>query len=226
MCKLKLAVVHAVWLTLLFASGCIVSDQLTTFTVHPDGSADLVALRSNIRSTQRGEKAEKEMEKYRAKFNERSESEMARIVESDGEIVAAGWVREQVPSANYLHARFPNAAALEKFGTTRDAEGKPDITTHFESKGRTRRLTVRFADSGTNDVEEAAPADVQQLRQKMADGISEIRIAVTGGSITSERGFTVAQDKQSALPDFTEMAELFRKSDGEVELFLEWEVTE
>ena len=58
----------------------------------------------------------------------------------------------------------------------------------------------------------------------LADGISETRVAVTSGSITTARGFTVARDKQSALLNTSAINEVLRTG-GKAELYLEWEVT-
>ena len=45
-------------LLLLLVNGCVIGDELTTFTMNPDGSADLVVFRSNLHSTEKGEKGE------------------------------------------------------------------------------------------------------------------------------------------------------------------------
>jgi hypothetical protein len=45
------------------------------------------------------------------------------------------------------------------------------------------------------------------------------------GTITASRGFTVASDKASALLDVREILQLLRNQ-SDVEIFLEWEVTE
>jgi hypothetical protein len=70
---------------------------------------------------------------------------------------------------------------------------------------------------------EAEPA-VPDARQTMANGLSETRIAVTGGSIVDARGFVVAADKQSALLDQKEIEELLRDARGQFEIFLVWEL--
>lgn len=41
--------------TVVFLIGCIVSDELTTLTIRPDGSADWIRFQSHIRSTIKGE---------------------------------------------------------------------------------------------------------------------------------------------------------------------------
>ena len=70
---------------------------------------------------------------------------------------------------------------------------------------------------------EAEPA-VGDVRQTMANGLSETRIAVTGGAIVEARGFVVATDKQSALLDPKEIEALLRDARGQFELFLAWEL--
>lgn len=208
-----------------FLGGCIVSDQLTTLTIHPDGSADYVLFRSNLRSTEKREKAEKELADYKAKFDARTEDEFVRVRDCGGKIVQATWVRSEPPFSNIIHAQFPDASALEKFGSAKHEDGGPLITTKFHRDGTRRKLTARITvppDSIKEPVEQ--PAKVPS-KQAWANGISETRIAVASGSIVAERGFTVANDKQSALLDGDEIEQLLRKGNGTVELFLEWEVT-
>jgi hypothetical protein len=202
--------------------GCLVSDQLTTLTINPDGSADLILFRSNLRSTQQGETGDRELAEYKARFDSREDQDLQQITEAGGQILESSWVRSEAPPANIVHAGLPTAAALEKYGTT-GSDGALATATRFLRDGSRRRLSIRIT-SSLSDEELARPAaDAAQLKQQMADGISEIRIAVAGGAITASRGFTVAGDKQSALLDVDEIFRMLRDQ-SEVELFLEWEV--
>jgi hypothetical protein len=54
--------VTAAAMTLL--AGCIVSDEVTTVTIRPDGSADLIKFNSNIRSGEEGSKGDEELRQY------------------------------------------------------------------------------------------------------------------------------------------------------------------
>jgi hypothetical protein len=45
----------------LLLVGCIVGDELTTITIHPDGSAQMVTFRINLRSTQSGQDGQREL---------------------------------------------------------------------------------------------------------------------------------------------------------------------
>ena len=80
---------YAVLLPLFLVGGCVVGDQLTTITIHPDGSADLVEFRSKSHSTEKGDKAAKELAHYKASFETRADGDFARIREAGGEAVEA-----------------------------------------------------------------------------------------------------------------------------------------
>ena len=210
-------------LPLLVLAGCIIGDELTTVTVHPDGSAELVIFRSNLHSTEAGEKADKEVADYKATFDTESDDDRARIREAGGSIITAKWIRAEPPLSNLLHARFPNASALEKFWTVDSEDGHSQIVTRFHSDGRQRKLTFHV----TIPVDQSSSpeaVDAQQLQQTQANGISVTRISVTEGAITGARGFIVASDRQSAVLNSTEVSEAIREGQGTAELFLEWEV--
>ncbi|MGE5195102.1 MAG: hypothetical protein ACM3U2_21620 [Deltaproteobacteria bacterium] len=207
---------------ILFAGGCVVGDELTTFTLNSDGSADLVVFRSNLHSTENAELREKELAEYKANFDAQADGDFRRIRDAGGQIMLTSWVRAQAPFSNVVHARFPDTAALEKYWTLKDKEDRPLITTQFQKNGTRHRLTFRITVPEENE-QAPASADVNQLRQALANGISETRFAVTEGAITTARGFTVAGDRQSALLNSAEISDLIRKGKGKAELWLEWE---
>jgi hypothetical protein len=210
----------ALFFLLVLVGGCVVGDQLTTFTIHPDGSADFVVFRSNLRSTEKGGKAAKELAEYKARFDGRTEGELTRVVEAGGTLVDASWVREQVPLSSLVHARFPDAAALEKFLTMKNEDGSFLVKTRFQNEGARRSLSFHISlakgESGS------PPTTAEQVRQSLANAISETRIALSAGTITAARGFIVAGDKQSALLDSRAIDEIIRTT-GKGELYLEWE---
>lgn len=215
----------ATYIIAAFLGGCIVSDQLTTLTIHPDGSADFVLFRSNLRSTEKGAKAEKELADYKDKFDARAEGEFVRIRDCGGKIIQAAWIRTEAPFSNVIHAHFSDASTLEKFGSTKNENGSPLITTQFHRDGARRKLTARITVPPDAIKEAAAPSAKEPIKQALANGLSETRIAIVSGSIVGELGFIVSSDKQSALLDSDEIEQLLRKGNGTTELFLEWEVT-
>lgn len=210
-------------LLILVASGCVVGDELTTFTLNSDGSADLVVFRSNLHSTEKGEKGEKELAEYRENFEKQSHDDFRRIRDARGEIVLTSWVRAQAPFSNVIHAHFPDTKSLEKFWTVKDENSRPLITTHFEKGDKRRRVTFQISVPDEKDEPPTPTTSAHQLRQALANAISETRFAVTEGTITTARGFTIAEDRQSVLMDANAISELIRAGKGEAELWLEWE---
>src|SRR5690242_19234991 len=160
---------------ILFAGGCVVGDELTTFTLNPDGSADLVVFRSNLHSTEKGEKGEKELAEYQANFDTQAKEEFSRIRDAGGQVMLTSWVRARAPFSNVVHAHFPDTAALEKYWTVKDEDKRPLITTRFQKDGARRRLTFRITVPEDNEQAPAASADINQFRQALANGISETR---------------------------------------------------
>lgn len=205
-------------------AGCIVSDRLTTITIQPDGSADLIRFESNIRSTESGEKGAQELQKFVEEFDARSNSDFARIAEAEGEIVEARWLRRDKPFANVVKARFPTAAALEKFGAIKNDKGEVIAPVQFTQNGNRRKISLLIPVPRDEQPETQAPPSHKQLREQQANGFSETRVAVAGGRIVASQGFVVAGDKRSCLLDVNQIAELLRSRPEQVELFIEWEL--
>ena len=207
----------------LILGGCIVRDELTTLTISPDGSADLVILRSNIRSTKSGAAAEEELANYRREFEAREEQQFSRIEDAGGEIVEASWIREHPPFSNFIHAHLPNAESLEHYGSLGGGEDNWSVTSRFHTDGSRRRLEIEITPPPDANPSGNPSSDAEELKQGLADGISETRIATVDGTITAAQGFTVASDKQSALLATRHIAAILDRNENGV-LFLEWEV--
>lgn len=206
-------------------TGCIVSDQLTTLTINPDGSGDVILFVSNIRSTQEGEKGTAEISDYHAAFDARTQDDLRHLSESGARIERASWLREQPPLAHIVHATFPDAASLEKFATVKDGEGNEMVKTRFSVSNTSRRLSFKVTikpDQIPPDPNSAN--DLKKQKLVRASGISETRLAFRNGKITDATGFLISEDKQSALLDLDEIFSLLRAGKGNAELFLEWEV--
>jgi hypothetical protein len=152
---------------------------------------------------------------------------MVRIQEAGGKILKASWIRQNAPLSHVIYAQLPDASSLEKFATSTNDDGSPQLTMQLQSRGVHRKLSLQITVRPDEiDPAQLSTTDVGQLRQRFADGVSETRIAVTGGSIVNARGFTVAGDKQSALLDLGEIAKILQTSGPKAELYLEWEVSQ
>ncbi len=221
------------WLWLLIVpfvagmGGCIVHDQFTTLTINPDGSGELILFRSNIRSTKKGSRAESEIAEYRASFDAQTQDDFKRICESGARLEMAMWVREQAPMAHVIRASIPDAASLEKLATLGDGGSPISITPKFTITDTHRRLALQLTARSDHIPPPISDADrLTQFNHARASGISEFRIAIPAGKIRDARGFTIAGDGQSALLDVDEISSLLRADDGDIEIFVQWEVSD
>lgn len=210
--------------TIALLAGCIVSDEVTTITIRPDGSAELVKFNSNIRSTEQGRKADEELRLYAEEFDARKSQGFVGIEQAGGRVLDTWWVRRDPPYSHIISASLPSATALEKWGTIEGEEGQLQLSTRFSQDGAKRRLSMLFLPPKDFKVADIASPSVKEARQKQANGISEIRVVVLGGEITASQGWTVASDKRSALIDLEGIAELLRTSPDWIEIFIEWDV--
>jgi hypothetical protein len=207
------------------AAGCIVQDDVTTITIRPDGSADLVTFNSNIRSTEPGSKGDDELRHYVEEFDAGKTQEIAAIARAGGTVLDTWWVRRELPYSNVMSARLPNAAALIKWGTIEGEEGQMRVTSHFAQDGDKRKLSMFALPPKDLKLDDIRSTSVKESRKRQANGISEIRVVVLHGEITASQGWTVATDKGSALLDLDEIAELLRTTPEHVEMFVEWKLT-
>lgn len=213
------AVIVSTWVT-----GCIVSDELTMLTIQPDGSADWIKIQSNIRSTESGEKGAQELKKFIDEFDARSNSDFVRVGEAGGEIVDARWIRREEPYATIVKAKFPTAAALERFGTIKNEQGEVIAPVRFTKEGNRRKISLVVPIPRDEQPTTQTTPSPKELREQQANGFSETRVAVAGGRIIASQGFVVASDKRSCLLDANQITELLRNRPEHVELFIEWEL--
>lgn len=218
---LLLSVVAAICLPV----SCIVSDQLTTLTILPDGSADWVRFQSSLRSTEEGEKGAEELRRFVEDFDAQRDADFVRIRESGGQILEARWVRRQEPYATLVVARLPSAKTLQDFCTLRNEKGETVIRTSFQEEGARRRLTFAVRLPKGDSPPAVRTSTEAEKRQEEANGISVTRLVVSGGRILDSRGFTVAGDRRSALINPIGIQAMLETGGGQADLFLEWQIT-
>ena len=208
-------------------AGCIVQDEFTTLTINADGSGDLIIFRSNIRSTKKGSRAETEMAEYRASFEAQTQDVFKRIRESGARLEMTLWVREQAPMAHVIRASIPDAASLEKLATLGDGGSPISITPKFTITDTHRRLALQLTVRSDHIPPPISDADrLTQFNHARASGISDFRIAISAGNIRDARGFTIAGDRQSVMLDIDEINSLLRSGNGDIEIFVQWEVSD
>lgn len=209
---------------MFLVAGCILNDELTTMVIRPDGSADWFCFRSNIRSSEKAQKGAQELLKVIEDFEARRGGDFDRIAQAGGEILDARWVRQEEPYSTVVTARFPTAAAVERFWTFKNDDGKVLVEGRFSIDHNRRRLSMTLPGTTDQASKENNPPSLQEIRQQQANGIAETRIVVADGEIVAAEGFVVANDKHSCLLDLQRIDELLRHASGKVELFIEWEI--
>ncbi len=216
------------WITvaasIALLGGCIVSDQITTIIIRPDGSADLIMVQSNIHSSEEGEKGAQELKRFVEEFDAHQDAEEQRIKRAGGTVVEARWLRREEPFANVLVAKLPGASALEAFCTIKEENGGTTLQSRFTASGKRRKFSAAVSLPKDEKPGEAR-STIRALREAQASGLSETRFVVPGGLIVDSRGFTVAADKRSALLEPDQILEMLKEARGKVEIFLEWELT-
>jgi hypothetical protein len=219
------AFLFAAAVALAMLAGCIVSDQVTTITILPDGSADWVRFQSNIRSSEAGAKGAEELKRFVEEFDARRDPDQLRIKEVGGEVLESRWLRKAEPHATLVVARLPSARALEDYATFKDDKGEVVARARFTQAEKRRRFSIEIPVPKEEKAKEAAPEpSIEDARKEQANGISETRIAVAGGRIVDSRGFTVAADGRSALLEPRRIEALLREAGEKLEIFLEWEI--
>ena len=194
----------------LLLSGCIVLDEVTTISVHPDGSASLLIYHSNVRSTEEDANAANELQRYAEDFDARRSDDFARIAQAGGEVVDARWLQREVPYSGVIVAKLPTATSLEKLFSI---EGKSDdlrLTTRYSTNGSRRKLTMVVLSPPDFKLPDNSARPQNESQQDKAHGFSETRIVVIGGKMLASKGWTVASDTRSALLSVDEIARLLR----------------
>src|SRR5574341_936084 len=154
--------------TLALFAGCIVSDQITTLIIRPDGSAELTRLQSNIRSSEAGAKGAEELKRFVEEFDARKDDDQKRIAEAGGTVLESRWLRREEPYANFLVARLPSASALMAFCTQKNDKGEAVLQTRFTENGKRRRLSVAISLPKEEKPGEPAKSTVRELREEQA----------------------------------------------------------
>jgi hypothetical protein len=100
---------------IVFLSGCLKSDERYSFYLNGDGSVQGVFVRTNIRSLQTGEKADKELAKYYKSFKDQSERMFVELKGAGAVVKESGFLRSQAPFTTVITADFSGMDTLAKF---------------------------------------------------------------------------------------------------------------
>jgi hypothetical protein len=221
--KTRLITICCGLVALLMATSCIVSDQVTTLIIKPDGSADVIVTRSNIHFRGNEQKRAEELKAFRNKFNNQEQWWFERIEGAGGRIEEARWIKKTEPMAHYIRGALPGRNELEQLLSLEQKDNKWNLTSDFRTDGSNRELLIRI--SPPKEKELSVPSDeAERMRQQLANRISHTRIAVVKGEITDATGFIVADDGQSALLDRSAFPDTLWTRNETITISLQWTV--
>ena len=180
------------------------------FVIDPDGAVTVSKYRSNLTSDQRGEDAKKELADFVRDLEQKSGSDFAKLEKANAKDVTVMILRRAAPASFLVTARIPSLKDLAVYMSDKDT----DCTAL--STERTRGIQCQLKLSKGKAIPEPA--------NPPADSFSEYRFALAEGTIIKAQGFSVAQDKHSALLDLEVLEKMENLEVPSVTFLLEWQI--
>ena len=193
-------------------SGCITKDEITSVVIDPDGAVSFSIYRLNITSDQKGEDGKKEFADYIRGLEEKNGSDIKDLVKTNATDVKITILRKAAPASVLISARWPS---LKDFtaGLSDD-----DINCTAISTEHTRGIRCKATITPSKGKELPEPAKLR------ANSFSELRVALADGIIVKAQGFSVAQDKRSALFDMETLEKMENWEVPSATILLEWQI--
>jgi hypothetical protein len=207
---MKAAYMAAIAIMALLFSGCIVGDEIMNFVIDPDGAVTVSKYRANPTSDQKGENAKKEPADFVRDLAQKSGSDFSKLEKANAKDVKIMILRKAAPASFLLTARIPSLKDLAVYISDKDT----DCTAISTERARGIQCQLKLS-KGKAIPEPAKPR---------ADSFSEYRFAIAEGTIIRAQGFSVAQDKHSALLDLEALEKLENLEVPSVTLLLEWQI--
>jgi hypothetical protein len=207
---MRAAYMAAIGIMVLLFSGCIVGDEIMNFVIDPDGAVTVSDYRTNLTSDQKGENASKELADFVRDLEQKSGSNFAKLEKANAKDVQVMILRRAAPASFLVTARIPSLKDLAVYISDNDT----DCTAL--STERTRGIQCQLKLSKGKAIPEPA--------KYRADSFSEYRFALAEGTIIRAQGFSVAQDKHSALLDLEALEKMENLEVPSVTLLLEWQI--
>jgi hypothetical protein len=207
---MKAAYVAAIGILALLFSGCIVGDGVMNFVIDPDGAVTVSNYRANLTSDQKGEDAKKELADFIRDLEQKSGSDFAKLEKAEAKDVKVMILRSAAPASFLVTARIPSLKDLAVYFSDNDTDCSELSMEH------TRGIQCQLKLSKGKAIPEPA--------KPRADSFSEYRFALAKGTIIKAQGFSVAQDKHSALLDSEVLEKMENLEVPSVTFLLEWQI--
>ena len=195
-------------------SGCITKDEITSVVIDPDGAVAFSIYRLNITSDQNGEDGKKEFAKYIRGLEEKSDAYFETLAKANAKDVKVTILRKDAPASVLITARIPSLKDLAASLSDDDHNCTVISTEH------TRGIRCEYTSKSKPSKEKELP----EPAEPRANSFSEIRVALAEGTIVKAQGFSVAQDKRSALLDWETLQKMDYWEVPSYAISLEWQI--
>jgi hypothetical protein len=195
-------------------SGCITKDEITSFVIDPDGAVTFSTYRLNIASDKEGEEGKKELADHIRGLEEKNGGDFADLVKANAKDVKITILRKAAPASVLITAQIPSLKDLAAYLSD------SDITCTAISTERTRGIRCEYTIKSKPSKGEELP----EPAKPRANSFSEIRVALAEGTIVKAQGFSVAQDKRSALVDMETLEKMEHWEVPSAVILLEWQI--
>jgi hypothetical protein len=204
----------------LLMSGCITKDEIVSFVIDPDGAVTFSTYLLNITSDLKGEAGKKELADLIRDYEEKQGSYFEIIAKANAKDVNVAILRKASPASGMITARIPSLKDLAAGLSGDDSNCTAVLTEH------TRGIRCEFTNTPSKGKElpESKGKELPEPAKLRANSFSELRVALADGIIVKAQGFSVAQDKRSALFDMETLEKMENWEVPSVTILLEWQI--
>jgi len=193
-------------------SGCITKDEIVSFVIDPDGAVTFSTYVLNITSDLNGEAGKKELADLIRDHEEKKGSYFENLAKANAKNIKVTILRKTSPASGLITARIPS---LKDFAA---GLGDDDFNCTALSTEHTRGIRCECIITPSKGKELPEPA------KPRANSFSEIRVSLAEGTIVKAQGFSVAQDKRSALVDMETLEKMENWEVPSATILLEWQI--
>jgi|WetSurMetagenome_2_1015567.scaffolds.fasta_scaffold11029_4 hypothetical protein len=200
-------------------SACVTGDEITSYVIDPDGAVAFSIYRHNLTSDEmKAEDAKEDLTTYIRDLEEKRGDLFTQLAKANAQEVRAAILRRASPASILITGHIPSLNDLAAYLGEEDNDSSFVCTPI--SRERTRGLVCELTRKPSK--ERIKPETVTPR----ADSFNETRFALAEGSFTKVQGFSLANNKRSALLDVDAIMKMWNPQIPTIILSLEWQIPE
>jgi hypothetical protein len=198
-------------LSAVMCTGCVQTDNMTTFYLTDGGSMDVVMLLDNVRSSKKGTEAKEELDKWLADFKADKIDEIQALKRAGVQGFKSKLLSTR-PVVAWMSGHLPSVKALDKYFEM-DKKGKGSGF-RYERAHDQRILTIRVVNKSTPEKDPVI---------QRAPTFPILKFVIPAGRVIQATGFRVMGDRKTCIVDLDEVMRL-DKTQKIYELRIIWSV--